>query len=219
MLGGVAKGGSLCGIGECRGGICLRCGWERGRGRGRRSRGARRRVFKVGGVVLGLCVAGRLSGWVCRCGVFHGDFVCVGVFGVVLVRVVVWVADAAEVGPHPAPRTLEPHLAPLHEVVHAAPSQEHDPRWGIAFILLEVQIQSQSHDSDEFEEVDVEVVRLGPVRLPEELRRGVPQLWDGAPRLGGRHGPGGEGGYFAEIRRQSRGEIEVGWRERRGGGF
>jgi len=47
--------------------------------------------------------------------------------------------------------------------------------------------------------VDVQVVRLRAVGLPEERGGGGAELRDAAAGLGGADGPGGEGGYFFEV--------------------
>jgi hypothetical protein len=46
--------------------------------------------------------------------------------------------------------------------------------------LFKVEVQAQADDADELVEVDVEVVRLRAVGLPEKRRGGVTELGDGA---------------------------------------
>lgn len=47
--------------------------------------------------------------------------------------------------------------------------------------------------------MDVEVVWLGAVGLPEETVRGIPQLRDRTARFAAGDGPGGESGNIAEV--------------------
>jgi hypothetical protein len=51
--------------------------------------------------------------------------------------------------------------------------------------LFKVQVQAQADDPDELVEVDVKVVRLGPVGLPEERRGWVAELGDGTAWFAG----------------------------------
>lgn len=117
----------------------------------------------------------------------------------ILITITVYVAHAREIRPHPASRAFQPHLAPLLQVVHAAPCEKDDACGRVAFILLKVQVQAQSDDADELEKMNVEVVWLGAVRLPEEIGVWVPQLGDGAAWFGRRNGPRGESANFTEI--------------------
>jgi hypothetical protein len=105
-----------------------------------------------------------------RCS-FDGERGSIGhvlIFFVVVFAVGIRIADIAEVCPYPASGALKLHLSPLLEVVHAAACEEDDARWCVAFILFKIEIESQAYDSDELEEVDVEVVWLWTVRLPEQ---------------------------------------------------
>jgi hypothetical protein len=53
------------------------------------------------------------------------------------------------------------------QVVHAAAGEEDDTCRRVAFILLKVEIQPETDDADKFEKVDVEIVRLWAIGLPE----------------------------------------------------
>lgn len=102
--------------------------------------------------------------------------VVVALVGMVIVVVAIYVADAGEVGPDPASGAFEPHFSPFLEIVHAAAGEEDDAGWGVGFILLEVEVEAETDYADELEEVDVEVVWLGTVGLPEEVCVGMPEL-------------------------------------------
>lgn len=62
------------------------------------------------------------------------------------------------------------------EVVHAAAGEEDDACGSVGFILLKVEIEAKADYADELEEVDVEVVWLGAVGLPEEICVCMPEL-------------------------------------------
>jgi hypothetical protein len=51
--------------------------------------------------------------------------------------------------------------------------------------LFKVQVQAQADDPDELVEVDVKVVRLGAVGLPEERRGRMAELGDGTAWFAG----------------------------------
>lgn len=104
--------------------------------------------------------------------------------------VVAGVADVGEVRPLPASRRFETHFAPFLEVVHAGPGEEDDPCWRVGFILFEVEVQAQTDDADELEEVDVKVVWLRAIGLPEEIWGGMSKLWDRAAGFRGGYCPG-----------------------------
>jgi hypothetical protein len=55
--------------------------------------------------------------------------------------------------------------------------------------------------------MDVEVVGLGPVGLPEEGSGGIPQLGDGAAGFAAGDGPRGEGADFSVV--GGNGRVEV----------
>ena len=110
-------------------------------------------------------------------------------FFVFVVAVVIWIADGAEVSIDPAAGAFKLHLAPLLEVVHAAAGEEDDARGRVALILLEVEKEAQGDDSDELEEVDVEIVRLRAIGLPEQRGGGMAELGNTAAGLGAGYGP------------------------------
>ena len=60
------------------------------------------------------------------------------------------------------------HLAPLLQVVHAGAGKEGDTGGCVGLILFEVEVQAQPDDANKLEEVDVQVVRLWTIGLPEE---------------------------------------------------
>lgn len=120
-------------------------------------------------------------------------------------------ADALETDPDPAARLLEAQLGPLLQVVGAGAGEELDAGRGVALVGLEVEVEAQADDAHELEEVDVQQVRLRPIRLPEQRRGWVAQLRDAAAGLTGAHGPGGEGGDLFEAGRERRGGGRCGW--------
>ena len=89
--------------------------------------------------------------------------------------------------------------------MRARPGEEGDSGGRVALVLVVVEIDADGGDGDEFEEVKVQEVRLGPVRLPELGRGRVSELGDGAARFGGGDGPGGERGDFLEGEGRERG--------------
>jgi hypothetical protein len=94
---------------------------------------------------------------------------------------------------------LEPHFSPFDEVVAAAACEKDNSRWGVALVGAEVQKQAETDDADELEEVDVEVVGLRAIGLPEEILAGMPQLRYGTAGFAAGDGPGGEGTDLAEV--------------------
>lgn len=81
----------------------------------------------------------------------------------------------------------------------ATAGEEDDARGGVALVVVEVEEEAKGDDADELEEMDVEVVGLWAVGLPEERGGWRAQLRDGATGLGGGDGPGGEGADFAVV--------------------
>lgn len=118
---------------------------------------------------------------------------------VVFVEGIICVVDAREISPHPAAGCLEPHVAPLNEVVCAAASEKNDASGCVALVLLEIKVQAEPHYANQLEEMYVQIVRLGTIRLPEEGRRRVTELRDGAAGFRAGDRPGGEGGDFTEV--------------------
>ena len=102
---------------------------------------------------------------------------------------------------HPAPleRDLLPPsgfgpgpFAKLDEPVPAGPAAPEFYLCGrVGFVEGEVEVDAQTGDFDEFEEVQGEQVRLGAVGLPEGVRVGRDEGVGAAGRLVGGDGPGG----------------------------
>lgn len=72
-----------------------------------------------------------------------------------IVRLPVHGAHAAKVDVHPPPRLLELHHAPLLQVVVARAGQEGELGGRVALVEVEVEVDPNAGNLDQFEEVDV----------------------------------------------------------------
>lgn len=85
-----------------------------------------------------------------------------------LTLIILQILYVRKVCPYPAPWFFEPEVAPLDKVVLAAAGEEDDARGCVALVVVEVKEEAEGDDADELEEVNVEVVGLRAVGLPEE---------------------------------------------------
>lgn len=77
---------------------------------------------------------------------------------------------ALEVDIYPASRLNKRHDAPLLKVHLSHAGEECDLSRRVTLILIKVEIDAHRHDLNDLKKMNVEVMRLGTVRLPEERR-------------------------------------------------